>query len=151
VSDLPATFASAIEEAELNAFAVLCAATGMQSGRNAFIGDAGERLGVMVFGFTDSYQGDAAFWDRHAFTELPFNAEAIGRFRTRREVWEWALRIVQALPIREAHGSLRLFRVERLGAVEPFQVQIAGNTELTGWQMAITFNTASLTSGTGET
>lgn len=148
--DLPATFASAIEEAELNAFAVLCAASGMQSGRNAFIGDAGERLGVMIFGFTDSIQGDAAFWDRHSFTELPFNAEAIGRFRTRREVWEWALRIVQALPIREAHGSLRLFRVGRLGGIEPFTVSISGKVELVGWQMAITFVTASLTSGTGE-
>ncbi len=149
--DLPATFANAIEEAELNAFAVLCAATGMQSGRNAFIGEAGDRIGVMVFGFTDSYQADAAFWARHAFTELPFNAEAIGRFRTRREVWEWALRIVQALPIREAHGSLRLFRVERLGGIEPIAVSMGGKTELTGWQMSITFHTASLTSGTGET
>lgn len=149
--DLPATFANAIEEAELSAFAVLCAATGMQSGRNAFIGEAGDRIGVMVFGFTDSYQADAAFWARHSFTELPFNAEAIGRFRTRREVWTWALRIVQALPIAAAHGSLRLFRVERLGTIEPFTVQVNSNTGITGWQMSIAFNTASLTSGTGET
>lgn len=150
MSDTPATFANAIEEAELNAFAVLCSATGMQSGRNAFIGDAGDRMGVMIFGFTDSYQADAAFWARHAFTELPFNAEALGRFRTRREVWAWALRVVQGLPITKAEGTLRLFRVERLNSMEPVTVNMGGEIKLIGWQMSITFNTASLTSGTGN-
>lgn len=150
MSDTPATFANAIEEAELNAFAVLCSATGMQSGRNAFIGDAGDRMGVMIFGFTDSYQADAAFWARHDFTELPFNAEALGRFRTRREVWAWALRVVQGLPITQAEGTLRLFRVERLNSMEPVTVNMGGEIKLIGWQMSITFNTASLTSGTGN-
>lgn len=151
MSDLPAMFASALEEAELHAFGVLCAATGMTSGRNAFIGEASGKMGVMEFAFTTTFQGDTAFWARHSFTELPFIADATGRFRTRREVWTWFLRVVQALPITQAAGNLRLFRVEQPGSITPVEETMPdGKIKVTGWQMVVRFNTVCLTSGIAE-
>ncbi len=148
MSDLPATFANAIEEAELNAFAILCAATGMVSGRNAFVGDYGGKVNVMSFGMTDSFRNDAAFWAIHAHPQLPFNAEATGVFRTRREVFAWMLRVVEALPIQAATGSLLLFRVESIGKIQgAYEKTTDGKSQLVGWGITITFNTVCATGG----
>lgn len=111
---LPSDKFSAWTEAENEALRILCEATGMTAGTNAFIGETKADIVNSFYIYNDpvQYGGEVFYAPKPGTVALKYTA--VGQFLSRAAAQRWAMQIVCALPVHN-RGNIQHFRMDNTG------------------------------------